>query len=190
MAPFGMNGKPVCGKALDRPSGFTLLEMMVALTVMGILVYAFQTPVTQFHRMMVQQQLTSDLTMTVQRFHLLLKNELTQAGYGLEAQLPLSLENGILTLHADLNRDGDINDSRERLSYRFDLSKQALLRKSGNGTYQRFLEGLVDFQFGLWSPPAVPSDTTTSETICLKITSQVLEQTQPEETILCSLTHH
>ena len=161
--------------------GFTLLEVMIVLAVLSILMVALQSPVEHFHRMVFQQQVASDVTMSIQRAQLLLKSELVQAGYGLsfsDQGEAFEIDKGILSFKADLNRDGDVNDSKEQISYRFDANKQMLLRKSGKSAYQRFVEGVTEVIFEYWpSPNEVAS--------CLKMTTQISGQTKRYETVLC-----
>lgn len=184
--PSITNGKPESSLrhnlpflAAGKTLGHTLLEILVVLALVSILMIALQAPLAQFHKFVVTQQVFSDVTLGMQRFYLILKSELIQAGYGLVPQKQgFAIKNQSLFLKADLNLDGDLNDSREQISYRFDAKKQALLRKSGNGTYQQFLGGIHELQFEYW--PAKPS-----RFVCLKIIVQILGQTGKQTTVLC-----
>lgn len=184
--PSITNGKPESSLRHNRPaltagktSGHTLLEILVVLALVSILMIALQSPLAQFHKFVVTQQVFSDVTLGLQRFYLILKSELIQAGYGLVPQKEgFVIKNQSLFLKADLNLNGDLNDRYEQISYRFDAKKQALLRKSGKGAYQRFLRGIHELQFEYW--PAKPS-----RFVCLKITVQILGQTQRQTTVLC-----
>ena len=191
-----MNGNPLCcdnkKSAISKeihfiespPAGFTLLEVLIVLAVCAILAWTFQTPVTQFHKLAFTQQIVADLTMNMQRFQLLLKAELIQAGFGIP---PSQIESGVdiqehtLTLKADFNQDGDFQDTRENISYRYDVTRQRLSRKSGRGAYQRFIEGLTHLRFEAWQPSPSASIN------CVKIYFQVLQQTTVDEMILCPL---
>ena len=191
-----MNGNPLCcanknfinkrGSLLIKNStvGFTLLEILVVLAICAVLVWSFQTPVTQFHKLAFTQQIVADLTMNMQRFQLLLKSELIQAGFGIppaEKEKGIDIQEQMLALKADFNQDGDFLDSRESISYRFDATRQMLLRKSGKGAYQRFLEGLTYLRFEAWQPSPSASMT------CIKIYFQVLQQMTVDEMVLCPL---
>lgn len=165
--------------------GYTMLEILLVLLVISILMIAIQSPLAQFHKFALTQQTLSDLTMSVQRFQLLLKSELIQAGYGFsrkEKNKKFEIKDQTLFLRADLNRDGDLKDAREQIAYRFDAPKQMLLRKSGKGAYQRFLSGITDLKFAYW--PAPPQ---TSSVLCLKITFLLLDQSETQETVLCPI---
>ena len=55
-----------------------------------------------------------------------------------------------MVLLADLNRDGDLNDTRERISYCFRSADKKLQRRSGSGSYQTLVEevGAISFTLG------------------------------------------
>ncbi|MBF0280273.1 MAG: prepilin-type N-terminal cleavage/methylation domain-containing protein [SAR324 cluster bacterium] len=166
-------------------AGFTLLEVMIALAVLSVLVLTLQSPLDHFHRFIFNQQIESDRTMSVQRAQLLMKAELVQAGFGISSSDPeeaIAIENGTLTFKADLNLDGDLNDAREKISYRFDEKRQMLLRKSGRGAYQRFVEGLRFLSFAY-----SPSGSGEGSRLCIRITTRVWEQTDISESLLCPL---
>ncbi len=174
---------PLRWDPLFLPFGFTLLEVMIALAILSLLMFALQSPVEHFHRIVFNQQIESDVSMSVQRAQLLLKSELVQAGYGMlssDQEGAFEIRDGILSFKADLNLDGALNHSREKIAYRFDAERQMLLRKSGRGNYQRFVAGLHYLRFEYWTPSA--NDSTA---LCLKITTQVLEQQGMRETVLC-----
>ncbi len=191
-----MNGNPLCcGNKksviskeihfIESPAaGFTLLEVLIVLAVCAILAWTFQTPVTQFHKLAFTQQVAADLAMNMQRFQLILKAELIQAGFGIppsENERGIDIQEQMLALKADFNQDGDFQDSRESISYRYDAKRGILLRKSGKGAYQRFIEGLAYMRFEAWQPSPAASLT------CVKIYFQVLQQTTVDEMILCPL---
>ncbi len=166
------------------PGGFTLLEVLIVLAICAALAWTFQTPVTQFHKLAFNQQIVADLTMNMQRFQLLLKAELIQAGFGIppsQTESGVDIQENTLTLKADFNRDGDFQDTRESISYRYDVTRQRLSRKSGRGAYQRFMEGLTHLRFEAWQPSPSASIN------CIKIYFQVLQQTTVDEMVLCPL---
>lgn len=157
---------------------FTLLEVMFALAILTILIYIAQTPMENFHRMVVQQQLESGQKMDIERFYMILKAELIQAGYG---KLPKVEFNAVeiledtVTLNADWNQDGDITDSREHIVYHFDAALQQVRRKSGAGNFQTLIEDVVLMKFLKISDSPV----------CLKIEVRISQETSEEQTVLC-----
>jgi hypothetical protein len=81
----------------------------------------------------------------------MLKTELIQAGYALgDDAEPVQVSSDEILLLADLNRDGDLNDTRERISYRFRSADKKLQRRSGSGSYQTLVEevGAISFALG------------------------------------------
>ena len=61
-----------------------------------------------------------------------------------------------MVLLADLNRDGDLNDTRERISYRFRSADKKLQRRSGSGSYQTLVEEVGAISFALGSGRDLP----------------------------------
>ncbi|MBF0289462.1 MAG: type II secretion system protein [SAR324 cluster bacterium] len=192
-----MNGKPeYCWTAVliesdsaevkggDLREAFTLLEVIVALAIVSILALALQTPVGSFHQQIVTQQMESGIGMGIRRFQLLLKAELARTGYGMlpsEKGQAIEIVDGILVLKADLNQDGDLNDAKEQIFYQFDADRQMLLRRSGKGSYQRFIEGIAYLEISYWDRASDNRKT------CLQLTIRVLKQSRLEESILCPL---
>ena len=80
----------------------------------------------------------------------MLKTELIQAGYALgDDAEPVQVSSDEILLLADLNRDGDLNDTRERISYRFRAADKKLQRRSGSGSYQTLVEEVGSISFAL-----------------------------------------
>ena len=69
---------------------------------------------------------------------MLAKSELIQAGYGISSQSQKAVEvtENSLMFRADRNRDGDIEDAREKIAYRYDHQTLTNFRKSWNSAYQ------------------------------------------------------
>ena len=68
-----------------------------------------------------------------QRFLLLLKSELIQAGYALSSgsETAIEISTHSLVFKADRNTDGGVTDTREKIAYRYDPETKVLYRKSG-----------------------------------------------------------
>ena len=61
---------------------------------------------------------------------------------------PSDLENlEYLIFNQDLNLDGDYLDSGERISYRWNSGEKRIDRKSGDGGFQAFLDGITNFSW-------------------------------------------
>ena len=70
-------------KSPDSPlnySGYTLIELMLVLAIVSVVLLAAQRPLLEFHRIAFQEQQKIILQGDFQRFLLLLKSELIQAG--------------------------------------------------------------------------------------------------------------
>ncbi|MBC8258365.1 MAG: prepilin-type N-terminal cleavage/methylation domain-containing protein [SAR324 cluster bacterium] len=160
--------------------GFTLLEVMLVLAIVSAILVAAQRPLLEFHRIALQQQQNSVLEGDMQRFQMLLKSELIQAGYALASgnETAVEISTYQLSFKTDRNRDGDLADTREKIAYRYDHQTKVLYRKSGNGAYQTLLESIYALQFEmLQAPPQT----------CIKLTYQVIINTPTQETVLCQL---
>ena len=69
--------------SLEYNSAYTLIEVMLVLAIVSVVLIAAQRPLLEFHRIAVLEQQKSVLQGDFQRFLLLLKSELIQAGYAL-----------------------------------------------------------------------------------------------------------
>ena len=118
-------------------SAYTLIEVMLVLAIVSVVLIAAQRPLLEFHRIAVLEQKKEVLLGDFQRFFLLLKPELLQASnthsYGSETAVEISTHS--LVLKADRNRDGDVEDTREKIAYGYDPETKVLSRKSGNAAY-------------------------------------------------------
>ena len=65
-----------------------------------------------------------------QRFLLLLKSELIQAGYTLSSgsETAVEISTHSLVFKVDRNRDGDVAVTSEKIAYRYDLETKVLYR--------------------------------------------------------------
>ena len=161
-------------------SGYTLIELMLVLAIVSVVLLAAQRPLLEFHRIAFQEQQKIVLQGDFQRFLMLLKSELIQAGYGLSSgnETAVQISTYSLSFKADRNRDGDVADTRETIYYRYDPETKVLSRKSGNAAYQTLIESIAALKF---------EQTQTPPQTCIKVTVQVIIHTAEEETILCQL---
>ena len=103
-------------------SGFTWLELLLATSVAAVFLALAQGPLQHFSSLLTDQYTTSAKQRQLDRFLLMLKAELIQAGYALgDDAEPVQVSSDEVVLLADLNRDGDLNDTRERTPTVFDL---------------------------------------------------------------------
>ena len=85
---------------------------MLVLAIVSVVLIAAQRPLLEFHRIAVLEQKKAVLRGDFQRFLLLLKSELIQAGYALSSGSETAVEifTHLLVFKADRNRDGDVAD--------------------------------------------------------------------------------
>ena len=112
---------------------------------------------------------------------MLVKSELIQTGYGIisQSQKAVEVTENSLMFRADRNRDGDLEDTREKIAYRYDQLTLTLFRKSGNSACQKLIESIPALKFKMLQ--GLPPQT------CIKVTVQVIIDAPEQETILCQL---
>ena len=166
---------------LEYNSAYTLIEVMLVLAIVSVVLISAQRPLLEFHRIaVVLEQQKSVLQGDFQRFLLLLKSELIQAGYALSSgsETAVEISTHSLVFKADRNRDGDVADTREKIAYRYDPETKVLFRKSGNAAYQTLIESIYDLKFEIAQAPPQT---------CIKVSVQVIIDAPEQETVLCQL---
>lgn len=139
--------KPLSGrysKVSKLQVGLSLMELMVTLVIVSIVVglisqnFANLSRVTNrfVESVVLKEQLTIFLLQFENDYH---QSELDSSSDA------TNLDD--LKFSFDLNRDGDYNDSGERIQYRWNASKKRIDRKSGNGNFQSLLEGITAFSW-------------------------------------------
>ena len=110
---------------------------------------------------------------------MLVKSELIQTGYGIisQSQKAVEVTENSLMFRADRNRDGDLEDTREKIAYRYDQQTLTFFRKSGNSAYQKLIESIPALNFEILEG--------SSPQTCIKVTVQVIIDAPEQETVLC-----
>ena len=114
-------------------SGFTWLELLLATSVAAVFLALAQGPLQHFSSLLTDQYTTSAKQHQLDRFLLMLKVELIQAGYAL----------------------GD-DAEPVQVSYRFRSADKRLQRRSGSGSYQTLVEEVGAISFALGSGRDLP----------------------------------
>ena len=91
---------------------FTRLELLLVTSVAAIFLALAQRLLLHSSPLLINQETTSTNQRQLDCFLLMLKTELIQAGYspGDDAE-PIQVSSDEVVLLADLNRDGDLNDT-------------------------------------------------------------------------------
>ena len=106
----------------------------------------------------------------------MLKSQLIQAGYTLDS----GIESGVVistnsvVLKTDRNRDGDLADTRETITYRYDPETKYLLWKSSNPDYQKLIESVAALKF---------ERTQAAPHTCIKVIVQVIIDAAKQQTV-------
>ena len=144
-----------------RESGFTLPELLVVLSISGILFSSLTATFLSQARVYRVWQDVSQMQQTVRASVDLITRELHMAGYDpLEKGLTgLAYDSGQLRIVADLNRDGDAGDTHEDITYRYDAATRRITRSTGGGA-QPFAENIEAFSFVYLDEHGAPTSTT------------------------------
>ncbi len=130
-------------KSLDS-KGFSLIEILVTILIGGILFGVLSTSFPSLNRTantFLEQTVFQEQYLI---FLLKFEEEFQQAENVSQSDLDNMDQ---LIFNQDLNLDGDYLDSGERISYRWNSSEERIDRKSGNGNFQAFLDGITDFSW-------------------------------------------
>jgi type II secretory pathway pseudopilin PulG len=126
--------------------GFSLVELLVSLT----LTMAFAAVLQTFSRTILHGagvlEVASETQEAARIGVQLVTRDLRGAGFharggSLEA-IPFARADAV-GISMDLNGDGDVSDSNEKIAYSFDAEKQALMRTLGDGSPQPMLNDLA-----------------------------------------------
>ena len=110
---------------------------------------------------------------------MLVKSELIHDGYDISSQSEKAVEvtENSLMFRADRNRDRDLEDTREKIAYRYDHQTLTLFRKSGNSAYLTLIDSIPALKFEIFE--------VSSPHTCTKVTVQVIIDAPEQETVLC-----
>lgn len=124
--------------------GFSLFELMVTMIVMGIAIGMISSHYSELKKL--ADRFTHQVAFQQQYYIFLLKFE--EDFWQCDLMTPEDVENlEQLQFSIDHNSDGDYADSGEKIAYRWHQAKQRIDRKSGNGYYQAFLEGIEELSW-------------------------------------------
>lgn len=167
----------------NKTSGFTLIELLIAMTLSLLVIASLGTVfLTQFKTYDLQEQLV-EMTQNARAAMDMMTSEIRMAGYDYNGTMNSTDPNaadfvGIpynatqIECYADLNRDGDTNDSNEHITYKyFDTTSypKQIKRKTGSGSFQPFAENIQGLSY-IYFDENGNATTTTSDIHMLKIT--------------------
>ena len=165
-------------------SGSTLVEILLSTGIGHLLILFVAKTFLDYPQMALKQRDTARIQATFQRFLMMMKSELIQAGYGLDSyQEGIQITDEWIQIQKDGTLDGDLGDSREDIVYRFFPDDQKLSRKSGQGYFQILLEPIYSVFF-----QAHPSNIESHKSIpCVRIQFQLEKLDAIQEATLCPL---
>ena len=150
--------------------GFTLIEILIA-TAIGSLVLAaiVDTFVTQRKSYDLQEQM-AEMTQNARIGVEMLSREVRMAGYDPTGANfdAIPYDNTKLQVQADLNGDGDLDDTDETITYFRDAATLQIIRET-NGSQQPLVENITAFDFN-YLDQAGNSVTTSAEVYQIQVT--------------------
>lgn len=126
--------------------GFSILELMITLVIASVVIGLISTNISGLQKL--ASAFNEQAIFREQYLIFLLKFEEDYQSAEIHKGVNTSDPDELLFL-LDLNEDNDFGDPGEKVSYRWNESKNRIDRKSGNGTYQAFLDGTDSFS---WTP--------------------------------------
>lgn len=129
-----------------KNNGFSILELMITLLVTAVVVGLLSSNISGLKKL--ASLFNEQALFREQYLIFLLKfEEDYQSAETHEGVSTSNLDD--LSFMFDLNRDEDFDDPGEKVSYRWNESRNRIDRKSGSGSYQAFLDGINSFS---WKP--------------------------------------
>jgi prepilin-type N-terminal cleavage/methylation domain-containing protein len=123
-------------------AGFSLVELLVSVTLLALLAGALHQLARGLLRGVRILEIASEAQQSARIGAQLVVRELRGAGFAPAAPLRPALGDAgrdHVSMASDLNGDGDTDDSNERVEYRFDAGRRALMRALGNAPPQPML---------------------------------------------------
>lgn len=115
--------------------GITLIEMMIALCIMGLVMAGFYNSFLVQHRTYTAQETITDMNQNARVSVTKMLKELRMAGY----KKPGAILNGIpsanltsITVVADLNKDEDLSGIDEQVTYVYNAGEQKITRTAND----------------------------------------------------------
>ena len=133
--------------------GFTLIEMMIALAIGGIIFAAITTSFTFMRKTYRVQEEVSDMIENARVAMDIMTREIRMAGYdpqgiGITGIVwDCSLSPPVLELRMDLNGTGSYFGANEWILYRYDSTNKKIDRRVGFGSYLPLIEGIQSVTF-------------------------------------------
>jgi prepilin-type N-terminal cleavage/methylation domain-containing protein len=134
----------------QRQHGYSLVELLVSITLLALFAGALHQLARGLLRGVRVLEVASEAQQSARIGAQLIVRELRGAGFATPAPLRpalLAAAPDRVSVASDLNGDGDTDDSNERLEYRFDATRRALLRSVGGGSPQPMLMDVDSLAF-------------------------------------------
>lgn len=133
--------------------GFTLIEMMIALVIAGVIFAAITTSFTFMRRTYRLQEEMSDMIENARVAMDIMTREIRLAGYNPQGIAltgivwDCTLSPPVLELRMDMNGSGAYFGTNEWIMYKYDSTNKKIDRKVGFGSYLSFIENIQSLTF-------------------------------------------
>ena len=167
----------------NRESGFTLVELLIAMTIGLIILAALSSTFLMQRKTYDIQEQIVEMVQTARAAMDMMTREIRMAGYDPTGTMQRSDPTGAkfvgipydadkLQIYADLNGDEDTNDSHEYIKYTIDSDYPFEIRRDTGGGRQEFAENIQSFTFE-YLDSAGSATITTADIRQIKITITV-----------------
>jgi len=139
-----------------QPTGFTLVELLVAMAISAIVLSAIVTVFDVQRKSYVNQEQMTEMVQTARAAIDMMGREVRMAGYDPKRVGIVGMPYDASKLHiradlrgagANAGPDGDTNDPNENITYKYYDTTHQIKRKTGGGYFQPFAENIEAFAF-------------------------------------------
>jgi len=137
----------------NRESGFTLVELLIAMTIGLIILTALSSTFLMQRKIYDVQEQIVEMVQTARAAMDMMTREIRMAGYdptGAGGFDGITYNSSQLQILADLDENGSTTDSNENITYKYYNNSEypyQIKRKTGDGYFQPFAENIESFTF-------------------------------------------
>ncbi len=124
--------------------GFSVVELMITIVITGIVVGLVSSNLTGLQK--IATRFNEQAAFREQYLIFLLKFEEDYQQAEIKSNMEVASLDDLL-FQTDLNLDGDNFDAGEKIAYRWNKKYKRIDRKSGNGSFQAFVESVDQFNW-------------------------------------------
>ena len=136
----------------ESDRGFTLIELLISMAIGLVLLGAMYGVFTTHNKIFGTQEQIAEMQQNARAAMDMMTREIRMAGYNPAGAtfdgIPYNADK--LQIYADLNGDGDTDDSNEYIKYTMDSDYPFEIRRDTGGGRQEFALNIQSFSFSYW----------------------------------------